>query len=178
VKLDDGSVRIELLRPGHNRLAFTCGNSSLDRYIREQATQDMRRSVARVFVATLVDSPDHILGFYTLSAAWVTASELPPDVARRLPRHPIPAALIGRLAVDRNFARRGLGGILLADAIQKTMVASQIVAITVVIVDPLDDAAKAFYSSFGFRNLDGPQQRMFMTIAAGAARLGTRSGPA
>jgi GNAT superfamily N-acetyltransferase len=164
VKLADSSIRIEPLDPGHDLAAFSCGNTSLDRYIREQATQDTRRGVARVFVAVTPEEPKRIAGFFTLSAAWVLASDLPPEVAKRLPRHPIPAALVGRLAVDNSFARRGLGSILLADAVKKTMTAAETVAMTVVVVDPMDDSARAFYSAFGFRSLQGPQQRMFLTL--------------
>jgi GNAT superfamily N-acetyltransferase len=164
VKLADDSVRIEPLGSGHDRAAFDCGNESLDRYIRTQASQDTRRGVARVFVAVQPEQPERIAGFFTLSAAWVVASDLPPDVAKRLPRHPIPAALVGRLAVDRGFARRGLGSILLADAVKKTMAAAQTVAMTVVIVDPIDDAARAFYATFGFRSLQGQRQQMFLTM--------------
>jgi ribosomal protein S18 acetylase RimI-like enzyme len=110
------------------------------------------------------EEPKRIAGFFTLSAAWVVASDLPPEVAKRLPRHPIPAALVGRLAVDSGFARRGLGGILLADAVKKTMAAAETVAMTVVIVAPIDDAARAFYAAFGFRSLQGPRRHMFLTL--------------
>jgi hypothetical protein len=108
VKLADGSIRIEPLDQALNRTAFACGNDSLDRYLREQASQDTRRGIARVFVAVEPSHPTHIVGFFTLSAASVIAPELPPQVAKRLPLYPIPAALIGRLAVDHGFARRGL----------------------------------------------------------------------
>src|SRR4051794_259993 len=112
-----GSLRIETPGSGHDRDAFACGMESLDRYIRQQASQDMRRMTARVFIAVSPDSPDRILGFYTLSAATIVAADLPPDMAKRLPKYPVPAALVGRLAVDRSVARRGLGGLLLADAV-------------------------------------------------------------
>jgi GNAT superfamily N-acetyltransferase len=125
----------------------------------------MRRGIARVFVATAPEDPKCIAGFFTLSAAWVIAAELPPEVARRLPRHPIPAALIGRLAADGRFARRGLGSILLADAIKKTMAAAVTVAMAVAIVDPIDDSARAFYAAFGFRDLQGPLRQMFLTLS-------------
>lgn len=164
MRLSDDSVRVEPLGSDHDRAAFNCGNESLDRYIRTQASQDTRRGVARVFVAVLPEEPKRIAGFFTLSAAWVTASDLPPEEAKRLPRHPIPAALVGRLAVDRGFARRGLGSILLADAVKKIMAAAETVAMTVVIVDPIDDAARAFYAAFGFRSLQGPRQQMFLTL--------------
>jgi GNAT superfamily N-acetyltransferase len=148
----------------HDRAAFRCGNDSLDRYIREQATQDIRRGVSRIYVAVSPDRPARLLGYFTLSAASITANDIPPDVAKRLPRHPIPAALIGRLAVDRDFSRRGLGGALLADAIKKAAQAARTVAMTVVVVDPIDEPARAFYGAFGFRDLEAPQRRMFLSL--------------
>jgi ribosomal protein S18 acetylase RimI-like enzyme len=164
VKLADGSIRIEPLGPAHDRAAFDCGNDSLNRYIREQATQDTRRGVARIFVAVMPEEPKRIAGFVTLSAASLVASDLPAELAKRLPRHPIPAALVGRLAVDNSFRRRGLGSILLADAVKKAMAAAESVAMTVIVVDPINDAARAFYAAFGFRSLQGPQPRMFLTL--------------
>jgi ribosomal protein S18 acetylase RimI-like enzyme len=172
VKLADSSVRIEPLSPVHNRAAFDCGNDGLNRYIREQATQDTRRGVARIFVAVVPDDLERIAGFFSLSAASVIASDLPPEVAKRLPRHPIPAALVGRLAVDNSFGRRGLGGILVADTIKKAMAAAETVAMTVVVVDPINDAARAFYSAFGFRGLQGPQAHMFLILPRHANRSG------
>lgn len=159
-----GSLRIETLGPGHDRGAFTCGVESLDLYIRQQAWQDMRRATARVFVAVSDGYPERILGFYTLSAATIMAADLPPDIAKRLPKYPVPAALIGRLAVDRSVARRGLGGVLLADAVKKAMLAAETVAMTAIVVDPIDDAARQFYAAFGFQSLLGPERRMFLTL--------------
>jgi GNAT superfamily N-acetyltransferase len=171
MKLADNSFRIEPLGADHDRAAFSCGNESLDRYVRTQASQDARRGVARIFVAVMPEEPKRFAGFYTLGAAWVTASELPADVAKRLPRHPIPAALVGRLAVDLGFARRGLGSILLADTVKKTMAAAETVAMAVVIVDPIDDAARAFYSAFGFRSLQEPKSYMFLMVPRAGMRI-------
>jgi ribosomal protein S18 acetylase RimI-like enzyme len=165
VRLPDGSVRIEPLAASHDRATFACGNDALDRYIREQAMQDMRRGVARAFVAIAAGRPTQIAGFFTLSAAAVSASDLPAETAKRLPRHPIPAALVGRLAVDSRFARRGLGSILLADAVRKAIAATELIAITVLVVDPIDDTARRFYEAFGFRSLNGPQQRVFLALS-------------
>ena len=81
----------------------------------------------------------------------------------------MPAALLGRLAVDHSLARRGLGGILLADAVKRTLAAAQTVAIAVIVVDPIDAAAQSFYSAHGFRSLDGPERRMFLTLSARSA---------
>ncbi|MBF0335787.1 MAG: GNAT family N-acetyltransferase [Alphaproteobacteria bacterium] len=157
-------MRIEPLAPRHDRTAFRCGDDSLDRYIREQAGQDVRRGTARIFVAVACDQPERVLGFFTLSAAAVVPCDLPPEMERRLPRHPIPAALVGRLAIDRSVGRRGLGSVLLADAVKKTKFAAATVAMSVIVVDPIDETARAFYAAFGFRSLLGPQRRMFLPI--------------
>ncbi|MBF0373555.1 MAG: GNAT family N-acetyltransferase, partial [Alphaproteobacteria bacterium] len=154
----------EPLAPCHDRTAFRCGDDSLDRYVREQAGQDGRRGTARIFVDVACDQPERVLGFFTLSAAAVVPSDLPPEMERRLPRHPIPAALVGRLAIDRSVSRRGLGSVLLADAVKKTKFAAATVAMSVIVVDPIDETARAFYAAFGFRSLLGPQRRMFLPI--------------
>lgn len=164
MRFADASVRIEPLGDIHDRAALSCGKEPLDRYLRQQATQDIRRGVASVFVAVAPENPQRILGFFTLSAALIVPADLPPETAKRLPRHPIPAALIGRLAVDRSVARRGLGGILLADAIDKATTAAATVAMAAVAVDPIDDEARSFYAAFGFRSLEGPQRRMFLAL--------------
>lgn len=165
MNLPSDSILIEALRTIHDRSSFSCGKPPLDRYIRAQATQDIRRGVASVFVAVMAERHKRILGFFTLSAASIVPSDLPPDAARRLPRHPVPAALIGRLAVDQSVARRGLGSILLADAMHKAMTAADTVAMAAVVVGPLDDEARSFYAAFGFQSLHGPQQRMFLALS-------------
>jgi len=166
VSLAANSIRIEPLGAGHDRLSFHCGNDSLNRYIHEQAGQDARRDTARVFVAVAPDRERTIRGFFTLSAATVVAIELPPEMQKRLPRYPIPAAVIGRLAVDLGSRGLGLGRILLADAVRKAQVAAATVAMAVIVVDPVDEAARAFYAKFGFTSLNGPQRRMFLAVPA------------
>jgi len=89
-------------------------------------------------------------------------------MAGALPRHAIPAALVGRLSVDRSVAGRGLGGVLVADAVKKAMAAAETVAMAAIVVDPIDEAAHKFYSDFGFRSLLGPQKRMFFSLRNGS----------
>lgn len=162
MKLAAASLDIQPLSPDHDRAAFECGNLNLDRYIREQARQDMARDVARVFVATMQDIPRRILGYYTLSATAIAPLDLPQEIARRLPKIPVPAALIGRLAVDRESGGQGLGKILLADALMRSEAASRSLAVAALVVDPIDDAARAFYRAFGFRDAVGPHSQMFL----------------
>lgn len=163
----DGSLRIETLAGRHDRTSFECGAPSLDRYLREQAGQDVARGIARVFVATRDSNADAILGFYALSAATIGPAALPGDVARRMPRHQVPAALVGRLAVDRRHAGQGLGRILLADAVLRTDEAARHLGIAVVVVDPIDEAARGFYAGFGFRVALGTRQMFLVRKPAG-----------
>ena len=104
---------VEALARRHDRSRFDCGSKPLDRYIRQQASQDVRRRVARVFVA-IPERSVEVAGFYTLSAGSLERTALPPEEAGRLPRYPVPVALIGRLAVGRRWSGRGLGAALLA----------------------------------------------------------------
>jgi len=115
---DLDALVIEPLAGHHDRAAFSCGIPELDRYLERQAGQDMRRRVAQVFVLT-AEGANRVLGFYTLSAVSIDLGSLPEHLARKLPRHPIPGALIGRLAVDRSAGGRGLGRMLLADAVKR-----------------------------------------------------------
>jgi GNAT superfamily N-acetyltransferase len=150
---------------GHRRAAFSCGEEQLDRYFRERASQDQRRSVASCFV--LVDRVDQtVAGYYTLSAAAVTTRELPETFAHRLPRYPnLPAILIGRLAVDRRYQGSGLGRRLLVDALVRARDVTSQVGAVVIIVDALHEEAARFYEGFGFTRFEGTPLRLFLPVA-------------
>jgi hypothetical protein len=146
----------------HDRAAFSCGVEALDRYLRQQATQDMRRRVAAVFVLRTVASPA-ILGYYTLSATGVQPADLPPEVTRRLPRYDsFPATLIGRLAVDR--LTQGLGKVVLLDALARSLRQSAEIAALAVVVDALSDAARRFYEHFGFQLFLDREDRLYLPM--------------
>lgn len=146
--------------------SFSCGQPPLDEYIRRYASQDVRRNVARVFMATPEGDSRHLAGFFTLSAGSVSCSELPELLAKKLPRYPVPVALIGRLAVDTEFQGKGLGSILLADACQKVANASTMLAVAGIVVDAKDAASAGFYRHFGFQPLPGQPARLLLPATA------------
>lgn len=148
----------------HDRASFSSGAPELDRYIRHQASQDIKRNVARVFVATQAEQPA-ICGFYSLSASSFRRNELPQDQARRLPHYPIPGVLLGRLAVDNNLQGQGLGAFLLMDAMYRALMATQSVAMHALVVDARNDTAAAFYRKYGFIPLQDDNQRLFLPMA-------------
>jgi GNAT superfamily N-acetyltransferase len=154
---------IEPLATHHDRKQFDCGEPSLDRYIRQQANQDTRRRISRVFVATNGDSGP-LLGYYTLSALSIHLNDLPPNVAAKLPKHPIPAALVGRLAVAKEAQGDGVGKLLLADAVKRTLAAGEEIAIHALVVDALNDRAAQFYQRFGFTPLESNTTRLYLPL--------------
>jgi GNAT superfamily N-acetyltransferase len=154
--------RIRPLDAAVDSSAFRCGQDALDSYICRYASQDVRRGVARVFIASPEDAPGRLSGFFSLSAGSVQATDLPEALRRKLPRYPIPVALLGRLAVDVTYQGNGLGSIMLADACQKVAQASAILAVAGIIVDAKDDSAAQFYQHFGFFPLPGVPGRLML----------------
>jgi GNAT superfamily N-acetyltransferase len=153
-----------------NAADFQCGSEPLNDYIRRYASQDVRRNIARVFIATPENDPRQLSGFFTLSAGSVSCSSLPASLARKLPHYPVPVALIGRLGVDKKFQGKGLGSILLADACQKVSQASTVLAMAGIIIDAKDDDAISFYKHFGFIPLQGQAGRMLLPASVFQAK--------
>ncbi len=161
--MDEPSLVIEPLGAHHDRTAFSCGEPTLDAYLQRQASQDIRRRVAQVFIA-VGNAPGKIAGYYSLSAASFEKDELPPALAKRLPHYPVPAAVLGRLAIDREQQGRGLGETLLLDAIRRVVRASTTIAVYAIIADAKSERAQAFYERYGFRAFASAPRRLFLPL--------------
>ncbi len=156
---------IERLNPEHDRASFECTEESLQIYLRQRARQDQDRRVTTVFACRPKDDPRLVLGYYSISSISVATTELPSEIARRLPRYPVmPGALIGRLAVDSRFTGQGLGRILLLDALHRCVRLSAEIAFVAVFVDALHETAARFYTRFGFIALPRQPLRLFMPV--------------
>jgi predicted GNAT family N-acyltransferase len=156
----------EPLGAHHDRATFDCGVEPLNRYLREQAGQDVRREAARVWIMVETGNPSIIIGYYTLCAASITLGSIPLEIKKRLPRYPdVPAFLIGRLA--RGLAHANTGRLLLADALQRCVRLSGDLAAALIVVDAKDAKAAQFYVRFGFQVLT--EQRLFLPMATARA---------
>jgi GNAT superfamily N-acetyltransferase len=155
---------LEPLSSHHDRAAFSCGQEALDRYIKQQAGQDLRRRIAAVFVACPAGTHT-VAGYYTLATFGIAPTSLPQTETKRLPHYDqFPATRIGRLAVHQLQQGKGLGKLLLMDALDRSArTASQIAAMAVV-VDAKDDAARRFYEAYGFRRFEDDEYRLFLPI--------------
>ena len=155
------------LAAAHDREKFSCGAEPLDRYLRTQATQDVRRRIASCFVASPLQG-NAVTGFYTLSSASIPMTGFPAERLRKLPRTPVlAAARIGRLAVDRRHQGRQLGAALLFDAIARAIRADA--AVFALVADAKDEAAARFYRRHGFEAFSGRAGRMFLPVATAAS---------
>lgn len=159
----DFPLAVEPLGTVHDRASFHCGEPSLDAYIRRQASQDVRRRVAQTFVAP-GEEPQEIAGYYTLSAASFEKEEMPSELAKRLPHYPVPAAVLGRLAIAQLNQGSGLGEALLIDAIKRVLHASDTIGVYAIIVDALNDSAYSFYKRYGFQAFPSNPDRLFLPL--------------
>jgi GNAT superfamily N-acetyltransferase len=166
------SITVEPLGRRHDRTAFHCGAEALDRYLKQQARQDADKRVAAPFVA--VRLPDTVvLGYYTLSASVLTLTDLPDELARKLPRYPqLPVTLLGRLAVDQSTKGQGLGEHLLLDALHRSLAHADQIAALAVVVDAKDESAAAFYRHYGFIPLQTQPSRLFVPMRSISQLLG------
>lgn len=136
-------------RKSHHVKTFSCGEDTLDRWLRAYASQAQRRDAARTFVT--IDPAGNVVGYYTLVAAQVEHERATAGVREGLSQHfPIPVALIARLAVARTHQGAGVGRSLLLDALQRILKASDELAVRAVTVDALNDDAASFYRHYGF----------------------------
>ena len=140
------------LSANHNRIDFSCGKELLDIYFHKQVNQDIKRKLSACFV---IADQNQIKGYYTLSNSSIPLEFIPEALQKKLPNsyHSIPTILLGRLAIDQKFKGKGIGKLLLIDALKRCHDTSKSIASFAVIVDPIDIEAEAFYEKFGFIRL-------------------------
>lgn len=164
------------IEPADVGAGFSCGKHPLDDYFARHALANDRAGVGRAYVLRRAAGDDvaelpSVLGFYTLSMALADAAQVSRVLEKKLPKYPMPAALIGRLAVDRRAQGRRLGEKLLLDALRRVVDAATIVGCTGVIVDAMDADAEQFYANYDFVTVSAEEwpHRMFLPVATARA---------
>jgi GNAT superfamily N-acetyltransferase len=155
---------IELLAAHHDKVAFSCGNEQLDRYLHVSATQDQKRNIAISYVICDRDR-QKIIGYYTLSMSGINLEQLPEAISKKLPKYPIiGVTLIGRLAVDRDYKGFGWGKLIIMDTFQRSLNISKVTGSFAVVVEAIDDDAIRFYQRFDFKNFSDCDRKLFRTM--------------
>ena len=152
----------EPLAERHNRAAFSCGNEALDAYfIGDPIRQDVSRRVTNAFVLT----PDgkFVAGFYTLSPISILSVDLTSSLQKKLPKRPIGATLIGRMGRDLSLRGKGVGEMLLMDALHKAWQASKLVSCWAEVVDA-KEGARDFYIENEFIPFATQPDRLFLLM--------------
>ena len=159
VRFPDG-FRLERLARGHARKGFRSGQADVDDWLATQAlqNQDKHLSVTKV----LLSESGEIVGYYTLATGQVDFGDLPPELAKKLPRRKLPVAVLAWLGVSADHHGEGLGRLLLAQSLRDCYEAGLTFAFVAVILDCINDAAKAFYQHFDFHELPGHPYRLFL----------------
>jgi ribosomal protein S18 acetylase RimI-like enzyme len=151
---------IEMLGKSHPRQKFESGNEAVDQWLKKSALQSQEKHLTTSKV--LLDDEGKIAGYYSLAFSQIDFSDLPDDLAKKLPRRQVPVSVLAWLGVDRSFQGRGIGNRLLATALVDCYQASQTFAFIAVILDCIDEQAKRFYQRFDFAELPGYPMRLYL----------------
>ena len=154
-------IIIERLSPRHDRGDFDCGIEELNSYLLKYSGQHERKGIGRTYVATK-DGDSRVLGYYTISSSAIAFDTVPEN----LPRHLVPVALVGRLAVDNDARGQRLGETLLIHALRSAQRAAKIVGIYAVVVDAFDESAKNFFLKYGFKELADDRLHLYLPMKA------------
>lgn len=161
------ALEFRILDKSIDRSNFDCGVSELNEFLLKQARQQQTKGFNRTFVLMdSDDSPFKVLGYYSLSMGEISLDSLPDDKKKKLPKHPIPVARIGRLAVDNTTKGKGYGRMLLVDALRRVQGASLQIGVYAVVVDAKDDSAKNFYKKYGFIQFQDLEMSLFIPLAS------------
>lgn len=157
---------IELLDKTHNRTSFDCGNKYLNRYLQQTARQHNQKGISRTFVLTDTTREKNkiIIGFFSLSLCEVRSEKLPPSLAKKYPLN-VPGVKLARLAVDINWQGKGIGKILIIEAMNRAVIISDNAGVVGLFVDAKDEKAKSYYTRYGFVSLEDNLLEMFLPLA-------------
>ncbi len=153
----------ERLDSNHVLSGFDCGEPSLNLWLERYARTASGTNSARTYVVHDVEA-DRVVGYHALTLASISHDEATERAAKGMPRHPIPAVLLARLAVDRSVASRGLGAFLLRDAMIRTVAVSEEAGTRLMLAHALNEAAASFYLHFGFEASPSDPKNLQMLV--------------
>lgn len=162
VQLPAGTAVVAISRD-LKRKSFHSGQARVDDWLHTKALQNHEKQLSSTRV--LLDSTGQILGYYTLTFAQIDYGDLPSDDVKRLPRRPLPVAMIAWLGVDRQYQGKGLGARLLSLALRDCFHAGQIFPFVAIIVDCLDESSRQFFQASSFHELPGNPFRLYLRTA-------------
>ena len=146
----------------HDRSRFDCGVPELNSFLKATARQHDKKGISRTFVLSDQEKPATILGYFTLTLCEVRTEHLPAKYAKKYPQHGLPAVRLARLAVSGKYQGKGYGGLMLAEAIHRTVLIAEQAGLIGLFVDAKDERAHKFYERYGFVSLPGHVLQLFL----------------
>ncbi len=140
---------------------FDCGVSELNDFLSRYALKNDALGIGKTFIA--INDKDEIAGYFTLSTAQVAFKEIPDEYRTKLPKYPIPALRIARLAVNKNMQGKGIGKYLLTQAFIKTVRVAEVTGLYFIIVDA-KETSKSFYEHYGFHKFNDEDLCYFILV--------------
>jgi GNAT superfamily N-acetyltransferase len=162
---------IEPLTRNHERAGFDCGEPALNDFLARYARQNEERGLSRTYVA-VPEGERRVVGYYTLSAGAVQFAEVPEHLRRRFPRYPVPVAHLGRLATCQSVRGQGLGGVLLVDALKRSLRVADELGVVAMEVWAKTERARAFYAKYGFVALEDDPLHLYLPLETARQVLG------
>lgn len=159
--MSEGDLRLDRLQTHHELDTFDSGSEELDTWLKRFALAAQQMDTARTF---LLVGNQGIVGYFSLTMGSVSREDAPQKLVRGLPAYPVGMVLLARLAVDRSHHGRGLGGLLLAEALQKAVAAGEAAAARLVVVDAIDESAAQFYGHHGFVGVPDHPLRLYRRL--------------
>jgi len=152
------------LSRNHDRSRFDCGVPALNNFLKATARQHGEKGISRTFVLSEQEKPATILGYFTLTLCEVQVADLPAKYVKKYPQHGLPAVRLARLAVSGKYQDKGYGGLLLADAIHRTVLIAAQAGVIGLFVDAKDERAQLFYEHYGFVALPDHPLQLFLPL--------------
>ncbi|MBV1691444.1 GNAT family N-acetyltransferase [Novosphingobium sp. G106] len=159
----------EPLTASHDTSGFSCGKVSLDRWLQTRALSNQQKGFTAVMV---VHDGGRVIGYYGLAPTSILPLRLPRSIRTGQPPDPVPCLLLGQLATDQRWTRKGIGSGLLKHALERCVTASGLIGGPALVVNAVDDGAAAFWRGWGFLPSKDDPLTLFRSISNIAASLG------
>jgi GNAT superfamily N-acetyltransferase len=155
------NLYIAKLSKSHNLKNFDCGNSDLNNYLIKYALKNQQSDSSTTYIACLEND---VIGYYTLTVASVIHENAPSRISKGLPKYPIPVALLARLAVSKDFQKKGIGRGLLKNCLIRVNEAADIIGIRALLVHAKDEKARSWYQQFDFEPSPTDPLHLFLML--------------
>ena len=149
----------EPIQKSHRTEDFDCTDEDLNRYLKQFAVSNHASVAAATFV---VVQENRVLAYYSLAATSIAYEDAPARAKAGLPKHPVPAVILARLAVDQTLQGQKLGSMLIKHAMRRTLEVSEEIGVRMLVIDAKNERVAALYERIGFARFEHAPLKLYM----------------